>query len=77
MISYLFGEVVAKEIGEAVIDVNGVGYEIQLPMTCCYELPNVGEAAKVYTHFVVREDAQLLFGFMDIIKAPALSGRPG
>ncbi|MCT7655721.1 Holliday junction branch migration protein RuvA [Oceanimonas sp. NS1] len=42
---------------------NGVGYEVTLPMSCFYELPNVGQAATVLTHFVVREDAQLLFGF--------------
>ncbi len=41
----------------------GVGYEVHMPMTCFYELPEAGQEAIVFTHFVVREDAQLLYGF--------------
>jgi Holliday junction DNA helicase RuvA len=42
---------------------NGVGYEINMPMTCFYELPDIGQEAIIYTQFIVREDAQLLYGF--------------
>jgi Holliday junction DNA helicase RuvA len=45
------------------LDVHGVGYEVQMPMTCIYELPDIGEPVSIITHFVVREDAQLLYGF--------------
>lgn len=65
MIGRLQGVLLSKQPPEILIDVHGVGYEVQLPMTCFYELPNVGEVATVYTHFVVREDAQLLYGFID------------
>ncbi|NHI01453.1 Holliday junction branch migration protein RuvA [Oceanimonas sp. MB9] len=63
MIGRLKGIIVEKQPPEILLDVNGVGYEVTLPMSCFYELPNVGQAATVLTHFVVREDAQLLFGF--------------
>ncbi|WP_440053468.1 Holliday junction branch migration protein RuvA [Pseudoalteromonas sp. T1lg65] len=63
MIGRLQGILLEKQPPEVVIDVNGVGYEVQMPMTCFYDLPNVGENVSVFTHFVVREDAQLLFGF--------------
>ena len=63
MIGRLNGILVEKQPPEILLEVNGVGYEVQMPMTCFYDLPKVGESAIVYTHFVVREDAQLLFGF--------------
>ncbi|WP_417615658.1 Holliday junction branch migration protein RuvA [Oceanisphaera sp.] len=63
MIGRLQGIISEKQAPEILLDINGVGYEVTLPMSCFYELPNVGEAATVLTHFVVREDAQLLFGF--------------
>ena len=46
------------------MDVAGVGYEIQVPMTTLYELPALGSELTLLTHFVVREDAQLLYGFL-------------
>ncbi|WP_462151616.1 Holliday junction branch migration protein RuvA [Pseudoalteromonas xiamenensis] len=64
MIGRLSGTLLEKQPPEILIDVNGVGYEVSLPMTCFYELPKLGEVVAVYTHFVVREDAQLLFGFV-------------
>ena len=64
MIGRLFGSLVDKQAPDVLIDVNGVGYEVQLPLTSFYELPDVGEQATIYTHFVVREDAQLLYGFI-------------
>ncbi|MFB9133783.1 Holliday junction branch migration protein RuvA [Vibrio sp. AK197] len=63
MIGRLRGIILEKQPPEVLIEVNGVGYEVQMPMSCFYELPNVGEEAVIYTHFVVREDAQLLYGF--------------
>ncbi|MDI4650493.1 MULTISPECIES: Holliday junction branch migration protein RuvA [Pseudoalteromonas] len=63
MIGRLNGLLVEKQPPEILIEVSGVGYEVQMPMTCFYDLPAVGEQAVIYTHFVVREDAQLLFGF--------------
>lgn len=65
MIGLIRGKLLEKSPPEVVIDAGGVGYEIQLPMTSFYQLPETGEEATVYTHFVVREDAQLLFGFAD------------
>lgn len=63
MIGRLKGIISEKQAPDILLDINGVGYEVTLPMSCFYELPNVGEVATVLTHFVVREDAQLLFGF--------------
>ena len=63
MIGRLSGVLVEKQPPEILLEVSGVGYEVQMPMTCFYDLPKVGDNAIVYTHFVVREDAQLLFGF--------------
>ena len=63
MIGRLRGTLIEKQPPELLIEVSGVGYEVQMPMSCFYELPNVGEEAIIYTHFVVREDAQLLYGF--------------
>lgn len=63
MIGRLRGNLIEKQPPELLIEVSGIGYEVQMPMSCFYELPEVGEEAIVYTHFVVREDAQLLYGF--------------
>ncbi|RUO61861.1 Holliday junction branch migration protein RuvA [Pseudidiomarina insulisalsae] len=63
MIGRLTGTLISKQPPEIMIDVQGVGYEVQMPMTCLYELSDVGETVTVITHFVVREDAQLLYGF--------------
>ncbi|PSJ46045.1 Holliday junction branch migration protein RuvA [Zobellella endophytica] len=63
MIGRLKGIISEKQAPEILLDVNGVGYEITLPMSCFYELPKTGEPVTLLTHFVVREDAQLLFGF--------------
>ena len=64
MIGRLSGILVEKQAPEVVIDVNGVGYELQVPMTSFYELPELNQAVMLFTHFVVREDAQLLYGFI-------------
>jgi Holliday junction DNA helicase RuvA len=65
MIAQLTGIIVEKVPPEIVLDVGGVGYEIQLPMTSFYQLPEINKQVVLFTHFVVREDAQLLFGFVD------------
>ncbi len=63
MIGRLRGIIAAKKPPECLLDVNGVFYEIQAPMTTFYHLPENGEQTCLYTHFVVREDAQQLYGF--------------
>ncbi|MEC8296464.1 MAG: Holliday junction branch migration protein RuvA [Pseudomonadota bacterium] len=65
MIGRIRGTLAEKQPPEILVDVAGVGYEIHMPMTSFYQLPAVREEVVVYTHFVVREDAQLLFGFAD------------
>lgn len=64
MIGRLRGVLIEKQAPEVLIDVNGVGYELQMPLTSFYELPELNQECVVYTHFVVREDAQLLYGFI-------------
>lgn len=63
MIGYLRGKLALKTPPVLVIDVNGVGYEVEAPMTTFYNLPKLGEEVKLFTHLVVREDAHILFGF--------------
>ena len=65
MIGRLKGIVIEKHPPHLLLDVSGVGYEVEAPMSLFYRLPEAGEEAIVYTHFVVREDAQLLYGFCD------------
>lgn len=63
MIGQLSGIILEAEPPQLLLDVNGVGYEIDAPMTTFAQLPSVGEKIILFTHFVVREDAQHLFGF--------------
>ena len=63
MIGRLHGVLLRKEPPALLVDVGGVGYELEAPMTTFYELPPVGEMVTLYTHLVVREDAHLLYGF--------------
>ena len=63
MIGKLKGIIEEKQAPELLIDCAGVCYEVQMPLTSFYQLPEVGQAAAIYIHFVVREDAQLLYGF--------------
>jgi len=63
MIGRISGMLLDKTPPLALIDCNGVGYECEVPMSTYYLLPQVGEKVILLTHFVVREDAQLLFGF--------------
>ena len=64
MIERLRGILLAKQAPEVIVDVGGVGYEVRVPMTTIYQLPAVGEETTLLTHFVVREDAQQLYGFV-------------
>lgn len=66
MIGRLRGTLIEKQPPELLIEVAGVGYEVQMPMSCFYELPEINQEVTIYTHFVVREDAQLLYGFNTI-----------
>ena len=63
MIGLLRGKLLIKQPPDLLIDVNGVGYEVQASMTTFYDLPELEQEATLYTHFVVREDAQALYGF--------------
>jgi Holliday junction DNA helicase RuvA len=63
MIGRITGQIVEKLPPQIVVDVGGVGYELDVPMGTFYELPHLGEKVTLFTHHVVREDAQLLYGF--------------
>ena len=63
MIGRLRGIIIEKQPPKVLIEVGGVGYEVFMPMTCFYELPDNGKEVIVLTHFAVREDAQVLYGF--------------
>ena len=63
MIAWLKGELLEKRPPVLLVNVNGVGYEVEAPVTALADLPEVGEIVTLFVHMVVREDAQLLFGF--------------
>lgn len=84
MISRLEGTLIAKHPPTILIDVKGVGYEVDIPMTTLYDLPEVGEALVLHTHLSIREDAHQLFGFLheidrrlfrELIKVNGIGGR--
>jgi len=64
MIGRITGTLLGIEHQTALVDVGGVGYEIECPISTLCELPPVGQTVTLLTHFVVREDAQLLYGFL-------------
>ncbi len=64
MIGRLSGVLADKAPPQVLVDVNGVGYEVDVPMSTFFNLPALGERVVLLTHFVVREDAQVLFGFL-------------
>ncbi|MFB0982108.1 MAG: Holliday junction branch migration protein RuvA [Alteromonadaceae bacterium] len=68
MIGRLRGTLLEKLAPEVLIECGGIGYEVTMPMTSIYALPELNEQAIIYTHFVVREDAQLLYGFANKIE---------
>jgi Holliday junction DNA helicase RuvA len=63
MIGFLKGRLALKLPPSLMVDVNGVGYELEAPMSTFYGLPAAGEPVALFTHLVVREDAHVLFGF--------------
>ena len=63
MIGFIRGKLVSKTPPQLVVDVHGVGYEVEAPMTTFYDLPKLGAELQLYTHLVVREDAHILFAF--------------
>lgn len=65
MIGRIRGVLVDKKPPEIQIDVAGICYEVQVPMSTLYQLPELGKEITLHTHFVVREDAQLLYGFFE------------
>ncbi len=64
MIGRLTGTLAQKSPPQLLVDVRGVGYEVDVPMSTFFNLPALGESVTLLTHFVVREDAQVLFGFL-------------
>jgi len=68
LIGRLRGCLLEKIAPEILIECNGVGYEVTMPMTSIYTLPDINQEAVIYTHFVVREDAQLLYGFSNKVE---------
>jgi Holliday junction DNA helicase RuvA len=65
LIGRIAGVLLEKQTPELLIDVQGVGYEVSVSLTTFFVLPAYGEAVSLYTHFVVREDAQQLYGFAE------------
>lgn len=66
MIGRLQGQLVCKQPPGLMIDVNGVGYEVEAPMSTFYQLPDIGQQVTLHIHMSVREDAQTLYGFHDL-----------
>jgi Holliday junction DNA helicase RuvA len=65
VIGRLRGTLAEKQPPHIIVDINGLGYEVEVPMTTLYRLPSVGEPVTLHTHLVVREDAHLLYGFAE------------
>jgi len=63
MIGRLQGKVISKQAPDLLLDVQGVGYELLVPLNTFFDIPDIGETVTLHTHFVVREDAQQLYGF--------------
>src|SRR3982074_1072629 len=64
MITFLDGKLTSALPTQAIVEVNGVGYEVFIPLSSYDKLPAVGQAIRILTHLVVREDAHVLYGFM-------------
>ncbi len=84
VIGRLKGKILEKQAPNLLLDVHGVGYELEVPMSTFYDLPNTGCEITLRTHFIVREDAQLLFGFLtedertlfrELIKISGIGGK--
>ena len=71
MIGRLTGQLAEKNPPEILLDCHGVGYEVLVPMSTFYNLPGLGDKVSLLTHFIVREDAQLLYGFGSLAERAA------
>ncbi|MDP3124093.1 MAG: Holliday junction branch migration protein RuvA [Thiobacillus sp.] len=71
MIARITGTLAAKQPPQVLVDVGGIGYEIDVPMSTFYNLPAVGEKVSLLTHLAIREDAHLLYGFASEIERTA------
>jgi Holliday junction DNA helicase RuvA len=71
MIGRITGTLAAKQPPQVLVDCNGVGYEIDVPMSTFYNLPAIGEKVSLLTHLAIREDAHLLYGFGSEIERAA------
>lgn len=71
MIGRITGILTAKQPPQVLVDVNGIGYEIDVPMSTFYNLPALGEKIRLLTHLAIREDAHLLYGFGSEIERAA------
>ena len=65
MLAWIEGQLLSVKPPVVVVNINGLGYELEVPMPTVYGLPNIGEKTTLFVHMVVREDAQLLYGFAD------------
>jgi len=63
MIGFIRGILLSKQPPKLLLDVQGLGYEVEAPMTTIYQLPEINQQVSLFTHLVIREDAQLLYGF--------------
>lgn len=66
MIGHISGILVHKQPPQLMVDVAGVAYELEAPMTSFYNLPAIGEEVALFTHLAIRDDAHLLYGFSDV-----------
>ena len=66
MIGRIRGTLLEKQLTEILVEVNGIAYEINIPMSTLYQLPETGQSLILHTHLAVREDAQTLYGFIDV-----------
>jgi Holliday junction DNA helicase RuvA len=66
MIGRVVGTLVSKQPPNLLLDISGMGYELEAPMTAFYDLPALGKEVTLFTHLVVRDDAHLLFGFTEL-----------
>jgi Holliday junction DNA helicase RuvA len=65
MIAFIKGQLIECQLTLAILEVNGIGYEVHVPLTTVERLPSLGDAVKLFTHATYREDSQTLYGFID------------
>jgi len=65
MIAFIKGQLIECQLTLAILEVNGIGYEVHIPLTTVERLPSLGDAVKLFTHATYREDSQTLYGFID------------